>query len=391
MKAEAAPQYPEEASGYAADAYAATTAAPAQGRLSEMAYTEPSGGSLMEKKYPAPQASFQTAGPYATGGSGGKFGTRGGKPGEPAPKRMVHYSGQATLRSTEPEKVLDSAVAVVQAAGGYLEQREGLFVALRVPTERFDSLFQKVMRLGEVMSFSQDAEDIGEAMQDVESRLKMVSATLERLEALVQKAKTDAQKLRLLRELKRLREEKEVLEAGRATLTQKARFASIQLRVQRHTPMMDGMQSMDIRDFLWIAHLDPFDENRFRGRSVSRYEAPAGMVVTRKWRRPWRATSSRGSEFWGSQMDVEPRGDSRFWSEAIRSRLADGFKSVDTSAIGAFRLCRFQSYGPTPYFYWVAVRSRGDEIDLAEFYFPDADQQKELLPGILAAVERKSR
>jgi len=310
----------------------------------------------------------------------------------PASKRMVHYSGDATLRSTEPEKVLDSAIALVQAAGGYLERRSTLQAALRVPAERFDSLFHRLMRLGEVVNYSQQAEDITEAFQDVEMRLRIVVATLERLEDLVRKAKTENQKLTLMRELRRLREEKEVLESGRRELVQRARFASIQLWLQEHTPLVGGeLAQADLADFRWIHRLTPFDEKRFQGRSTLRFQAPGGMVVTRKGSAPWRATSSRGSEFWGTEMDVEPRGDSRFWMEAIRTRLKDGFKAVEEREAGAFRLCRFQSYGPSPYFYWVGVRSRGSEIDIAEFYFPDADQQDALLPGILAAVERKSK
>ncbi len=310
---------------------------------------------------------------------------------KPSGKRMVHYSGQADLRSTEPEKVLDSAVAVVESAGGYLEQRAGLFVALRVPADQFDSLFQRLMRLAEVVSYSQNAEDVGEAMQDLEMRLKVVTATLERLEGLVQKAKTENQKLRLLKELKRLREEKEVLESGRAELTQKAKFASIQIRMQTHTPVGDGLDHADLADFLWIGKLNPFNESRFSGRSKSQFDVPDGMVKTGTFRKPWRATSAQGSEFWGTELGVGPIGDSRFWAEAIRFRLRDGFKSADTSAVGAYRFCKFQSYGPTPYFYWVGVRATGDNLELAEFYFPNPDQQNKLLPGILAAVERKSK
>jgi hypothetical protein len=39
----------------------------------------------------------------------------------------------------------------------------------------------------------------------------------------------------------------------------------------------------------------------------------------------------------------------------------------------------------------VGVRSRGDELDVAEFYFPTQAQQDKLLPGLLAAVEGKPK
>jgi hypothetical protein len=312
-------------------------------------------------------------------------------PPRPAAKRMVHYSGAATLRSTDPERIIDSAIALVKAGGGYLESRSPGFAALRVPAQDFDSQFVRLLRLAEVLDYNQQAEDITEAVQDTELRLKVVASTLERLEDLVKQARTESQKLRLLRELKRFREEKEVLESRRRDLLQRARFASIRLRVETHAPLAGSdAWRQDIADFRWIHALSPFDDRRFRGRSTFRFTTPDGMVVSRK-RRPWRATSAQGSEFWGSEMDVDPRGDSRFWREAIRNRLENGFKSADTLKSGAFEFCKFKSFGPTPYYYWVGVRSRGDEIQLAEFYFPTEGEQSKLLPGLLAAVERRSR
>jgi hypothetical protein len=309
----------------------------------------------------------------------------------PVAKRMVHYSGTATLRSTEPERILDSAIAVVKAGGGYLESRTSGFVALRVPSQDFDTLFLRLLRLAQVVDYNQQAEDITEAVSDTDLRLKVVASTLERLEDLVKKARTESQKLRLLRELKKFREEREVLESRKRDLIQRVRFASIHLMVETYAPWASAESwRQDIRDFLWIHKLSPFDDTRFQGRSTLKFASPEGMVVSRK-RRPWRATSSQGSEFWGSELDVEPLGDSRFWRESIRDRLKDGFKTVDTLNAGAFHFSRFKSFGPTPYFYWVGVRSRGDEIDLAEFYFPNEDQQTKLLPGLLAAVERKSK
>jgi hypothetical protein len=88
---------------------------------------------------------------------------------------------------------------------------------------------------------------------------------------------------------------------------------------------------------------------------------------------------------------VEPIGDSRFWMEAVKVRLKDGFKTAETREVGAFRFCRFQSFGPTPYFYWVGIRSRQDEIDVAEFYFPTEAEQTQLLPALMAAVEKAGK
>lgn len=304
----------------------------------------------------------------------------------PGTKRMVHYSGRATLKSTEPEKILDSAIALVKAGGGYLEQRSQGFVALRVPSQDFDTLFSRLLKLATVLDYSQTAEDITEAFNDTDLRLKIVISTLQRLEELVKKARTESQKLRLLKELQRYREEREILETQKQDIAQRLRFASIHLNVQSHAPWASqNAWDKEIRDFIWIHQLNPFEDARFRKRESRSFPVPADMVQSQK-KNPWRATSSHGSEFWGSEMDVDLRGDSRFWREAIRVRLKDGFKQADTLKAGDFQFARFQSFGPTPYFYWVGVRSRGDELDLAEFYFPTEAEQTHLLANLLATV-----
>jgi Domain of unknown function (DUF4349) len=310
---------------------------------------------------------------------------------KPSAKRMVHYSGRATLKSTEPEKVLDSAIALVQAAGGFLEQRSPSFVALRVPAADFDSLFNTLMKLATVLDYSQEAEDITEAFNDTDLRLKIVVSTLNRLEELVKKARTESQKLRLLKELQRYREEREILEARKQDLVQRARFASIHLTVQTYAPWASqNAWRLEIRDLKWIHQLNPFADSRFRGRDNQAFPVPEKMVVSQK-KNPWRATSSHGSEFWGSEMDVSLCGDSRFWREAIRVRLKEGYKTADTLIAGDFQFAHFKSFGPEPYFYWVGVRSVGDEIKIAEFYFPNEMEQTQLLPSLLAAVEGQSK
>jgi hypothetical protein len=158
--------------------------------------------------------------------------------------------------------------------------------------------------------------------------------------------------------------------------------------VQGHTPGIDGEGvKNDIADFQWIHRLGPFDDTRFSKRKTQAFTTPEGMVVSQK-RRPWRATASQGAEFWGSSLLVNPLGDARFWSEAVRLRLKDGFKAVDTLQSGDFRFCKFQSYGASPYFYWVGVNPKARNLQIVELYFPTEAQQNQHLTAILAAVQK---
>jgi hypothetical protein len=309
-------------------------------------------------------------------------------PASAASARMVHYEGGAVLRSTEPEKTIDSAIALVRAAGGFLESRWMTRVKLRVPAKDFDSLFQRLTRLAELVSYNVGAEDITESYQDTDLRLKVVVSTLQRLEALVKQARTEAQKMLLLERLRQLREEREVLEARKRELSGLARFATITLQVDGRDPAVAGdAWRWDVKDFLWIHGLDPFNDRRFQGMGTLKFKAPDGMAVTSK-RRPWRATGAQGAEFWAAKMEVAPRADSRFWSEAVRLRLQGAYKAVDTSEAGGFRFCRFRAQGPAPYFYWVGVRARGDDLDLVEIYFPTEEMQNRQIEAVLASVKQ---
>jgi hypothetical protein len=258
-----------------------------------------------------------------------------------------------------------------------------------VPAARFDSSFAALLRLADVVHYSQGAEDITAEFQDTELRQKVVGAAVTRLEALIERAKTDVHKLRLLGELKRYREEWEMLEARKKALRKRAEFASITLEVQGHSPAVAGTAEADFPAFAWIRRLDPFRPDSKRGKKL-RFSTPTGLVATSE-SGLWRATASEGAEMWARTLKSDLRGNSRFWQEAVLRRLKEQFKSADTVQAGGFLFCRFTSHGPRTYSYWVGVQSQRECLRVVEMYFPDDKQRERHAEAMLAAIKQGPR
>ncbi len=285
---------------------------------------------------------------------------------------MVSHSGEMDLRATEPERVLDTAVAWTLAWGGYLDHRSKGRVVLKVPAHRFDTAFQALMTLADVVNYSRHAEDITAEFHDTELRQKVVAATIARLETLVARASGELSKLRLLGELKRYREEWESLEARKKALQRRTDYASMTLRVQGRDPRVFAQAGSDFPEFEWIHRLDPFRPDLKHG-SKLRFHMPKGLVKTSA-QHAWRATSAVGAEMWARTLCPGIRGDSRFWRDALMNRLSGQFSQADTLSAGEFQFCRFMGFGPRNYNYWIGVQSLGDHIRVVEFYFPQGSQ-----------------
>jgi len=301
--------------------------------------------------------------------------------------RMVAHEGNIQLRSPEPEKVLDSAVTLARAFGGYLETRRQGWAALKVPAAMFDSAFQVFLTLADVLGHSRSAQDITAEFRDTELRQKVVGATIARLEALIEKARNDLQKMRLLGELKRYREEWEIIEAQKKALKKRAEFAAIMIQVQGYAPATAGGSEADFPVFGWIRRLNPFNPDLQHGLKL-RFSNPEGLVETPE-NKMWRVTAAEGTEMWARTLVSPLFGESRFWRDAIWQRLRGQFKTADSSEIGGFQFCRFAAHGPRVYSYWVGVRTdvKG-RISVVELYFPDEKLEKIHSEAMLAVVKQ---
>ncbi|MFC1584276.1 DUF4349 domain-containing protein [Fibrobacterota bacterium] len=302
-----------------------------------------------------------------------------------AEKRMVYYQGSITQRATDPKVIVDSAIAYVKSLEGYVESQMRNTVVLRVPVDRFQDAFDSLLQFATVLRKSISAQDITEAYQDNELRLKIARATLNRLQELLKKAEKAEDKLRLLREIKRVSENLEQLENRKTMLKTMADFSRITLTVNPHRPMARLPRQRDIAAFAWINKLDPFAEPvKYKGDYLE-FAAPEGLVVLED-KKYWEAVSADGVRFRVRQLKNNPKGTTGFWFTCIRERIAERYKDHKELDAGGFKLLQSTSFSKKPYVYVVGVRETDKYLEVVEIYYPSADQEKRHSAAIVKSI-----
>jgi hypothetical protein len=304
---------------------------------------------------------------------------------ETRPERMIHHDGYLRLRTPRPDELVDKATEVVEAVGGYVERLDGGSAVFRVPVAEFQSVFDKILTLGEVIDQSITTEDITDAYMDVDLRLNIARSTLERLTELLAKAKGEKEKIRILREIQRIRTEIETLAAQKELLIAKANFSTINLHIEVRSLKRVGAVE-NIAAFQWIHDLSPFDELvARRGRSLE-LDVPEGMVVL-EGKELWLAESADGAFMRASRHELQPVGDTDFWLQAVRQRLGPDYGEVTVMEKGEFKLLRLENRSETPYIYLVGLHvDRSHNLQVVEIYYPAPALEKRYQEQVFSSV-----
>jgi predicted anti-sigma-YlaC factor YlaD len=139
---------------------------------------------------------------------------------------------------------------IVAGAGGYLgvvqvsgvrPQARALRATVRVPSARLDAVIAALKALGEVSEESQAADDVSEQIVDLEARLANSRNTEQRMNELL-RTRTGklSEVLEAEREVSRVREEIERLDAQRKNFESRVSFSAISLVVnEEHSSSLD--------------------------------------------------------------------------------------------------------------------------------------------------------
>jgi hypothetical protein len=298
--------------------------------------------------------------------------------------RKVHHEGSIRLRATQPQQAIDQAVQWTRAAGGYVESLTPQALVLQIPAERFRAVYEQVLGLGEVLAKSLSARDVTEEFLDVELRLAQAKATRDRLLALIQRAGSQSEKLRLLREVERLSKEIEVMEARMARLEKLVAYSRLALAVEGRKSL-DGPAPQEVRGFDWINAIGA--ASRVPARDASRFTlaVPSGMVELAEGPM-WSAASPDGVTLQTQQRRNDPKGSTAFWLDALRWRLKERFAQVDEKSAGDFSVLRLVSVEEPRFVYWVGVTSRDDRLYIAQAYFPSEERERRYETPILNSL-----
>ena len=300
-------------------------------------------------------------------------------------ERMVNYNGNIHLQNSEPEAVIDTVIERAKAKGGSVSNRRNGYASLQIPVAEFKNFFDYILTLGQVASKSISASDITEAYADNAARLRIAENTLARLQELLAAAKTEQEKIALLKEIQRVSEQIEQRKLEEKELLRMAKFSTITLRVS-NMPAQALPARINIKAFEWLSMLTSADTYSNMEKAL-KLEVPKDFIETSDSKKRWAAASALNAKFWAYEKKNEPQGTPYFWSKAMleffKSNYAAELKSEDN-----FFLVRLQSFRPEPEIYYIAILKTSDNktLKIAQTYFPNKEAEEKNSEAVLKTL-----
>lgn len=153
--------------------------------------------------------------------------------------RSVITTGFVSITVEDPIESASSAVDIVTAAGGRVDSRTetpgtdtqdaSATLVLRIPADELEPVVAELRELGEVNSVSLNASDVTQQQQDLDARITALSASVDRLLALLADADTTADLIAIESELSSRQAELDSLTQQRDWLEDQVDYSTITL------------------------------------------------------------------------------------------------------------------------------------------------------------------
>ncbi|RAL23985.1 hypothetical protein DL240_07495, partial [Lujinxingia litoralis] len=154
-------------------------------------------------------------------------------PAEQAPaQRLLVYSASLHMAVYQVDTVQQAALALTERLGGYASRRTTQQLTLRIPAEHFRQALDELSRLGEVSHTQWQAHDVSEAYRDLNIRLQNALEVHARMSAILERAQTVEDTLRVEAQLARLTQEIEQLRSQIENLSQQIALSTIDIHFQ---------------------------------------------------------------------------------------------------------------------------------------------------------------
>jgi hypothetical protein len=202
-------------------------------------------GGAMDSGAAAPLQQAEDAG---GGGAGESQSTdQGEKPAtagtvsQPGVDRKLVRTATIELESADVAETVDDARGIAVTEGGYAGREEvresAATLTLHIPSDRFDQALGQLSELGKVISRDQTAEDVTEQVVDLESRIATQRARVDRVRALLARAGTVEEIVRIEQELTTREAELESLQQRQQALAGQVAMSTVTISVTKnHTP-----------------------------------------------------------------------------------------------------------------------------------------------------------
>jgi len=301
------------------------------------------------------------------------------------PSRMVHYDGYARMRATRPAETLDRIAKLAVDAGGRVDRLADTQATVRVPVDAFEEVWQAVLALGDVLDKRIRADDITEQFRATDLRVATLRTMHQRLVKLLARARSEEEKLALLKQITRVTEELDRTESQLRALRDLASMSRISVDV---VPRQFGPRrgALTLAGFEWIRTLSPFNRGVYDDDKRIELPTPPEMVSLTK-RGPYIAESPDHTVLWTMRVDNDPRGDADFWRTAIHEALASDFEDVEMREVGDWACSTFDEPGSDePYRWQICLDTARRHVQVVQAFFPGPEQVERFGDRVDAAL-----
>ena len=154
---------------------------------------------------------------------------------QPGVDRVLVRTATIELAAGDVGDTVDRAREVAVTEGGYAGREEvredAATLTLHIPSDRFDRAVGELSELGKVISRDQAAEDVTEQLVDLDSRLATQRASVDRVRALLARASTVDEIVRIEQELTTRESDLESLEQRRQALGGQVAMSTVTVRI----------------------------------------------------------------------------------------------------------------------------------------------------------------
>ncbi|MBM3987658.1 MAG: DUF4349 domain-containing protein [Planctomycetes bacterium] len=247
-----------------------------------------------------------------------------------APKeaRQVIYSASLSIVVLSPAAAQASVKSFAEAAGGWMSESDARTITVRVPAAQFEPLLERIGQLGEIVDRSVRAEDITEALVELDIRIDNARRARERLLAHLEKSEKMEDTLRIEAELARVTVELEALEGRARFLRSQVAMSTIRVSFDRSKSAPRGEGAL--LPFDWIARLgNGLVAGSVEGRprrpglfaSGPRFEPPSAFLRYYSDHDTVEAMNAEGVRIKVQREDNYDKGALAFWAKLARAEL----------------------------------------------------------------------
>ncbi|MGH8103114.1 MAG: DUF4349 domain-containing protein [bacterium] len=179
--------------------------------------------------------------------SGNRAGALSAEPPDILPQ-MIIRTANITAEADDVSKTTAEITRVAQSFGGYVlgstsqsseGTRESVDITLKVPADRFFPAIEKVKSLCEtIFSVSVTGEDVTQEYVDLQSRLKSLESTYDRLTQLLKLAKKASEALEISDAIDRVTERIEQAKGRMEYLRKSSRYSTIEVHLSSHVEVL---------------------------------------------------------------------------------------------------------------------------------------------------------